>query len=85
MNPVQKLKAKFNPKLSSPAFLWGLILLAALLALLVLNGILPADAGEVLPWSTPMAPQSTPTAAPPPGWWEQMPTPQPLSPTGAAQ
>lgn len=84
MKTLQKFKSKLLPKIANPATLWSLILLVVLLALLALIGILPAGEGDTSPWNTPVVPQSTPTATPLPGWWQAIPTPQPVFPTGDA-
>lgn len=65
-----------------PEYWWGLLLFIALILLLVTSGVLSGDQpGDPAPWSTPAVSPSTPTPTTAPGWWENMPTPDPLYPT----
>jgi len=67
------------------ALAWSLALLAALAILLVASGLPLLELINETPqgtiWSTPAVTPSTPTPTAVPGWWQQMPTPQPVSPT----
>ena len=65
-----------------PEFWWVVLLLAVLILLLVPSGILTGDEPDKpVPWSTPAVAPSTPTPAAASGWWDNMPTPEPLFPT----
>jgi len=67
------------------ALAWSLALLAALAILLVASGLPLLELINETPqgtiWSTPAVTPSTPTPTAVPGWGQQMPTPQPVSPT----
>lgn len=80
-----KLLLKRPLKISPQALTWSLALLAALAILLVASGLpildLISGTPQGMTWSTPAVTPSTPTPTAVPGWWEQMPTPQPVSPT----
>jgi len=76
-------------KLKLPTLKWrseyglGLLLFAVLILLLITSGFLTRDImmEGAAPWRTPAITPSTPTPAATPGWWDNLPTPDPLFPT----
>jgi len=62
-----------------PGYWWGILLFVVLALLLVTSGVLTRDdVNGPPPWSTPAVAPSTPTPTAAPGWWENMPMPDPL-------
>jgi len=65
-----------------PGYWWALLLLAILVGLVVMNGAMNRDdVNGPSPWSTPEVAPSTPIPTTAPGWWQNLPAPDPLYPT----
>ena len=65
-----------------PGYWWGILLFVVLALLLVASGVLSnGQPGEPVPWNTPAVAPSTPIPPVTPGWWDNLPTPDPLYPT----